>query len=174
MRKVAVGIFVAVLAILIGLFFSVKTRSAQSAYQNDGHITIVRPKVINNEVELVPEDKNIPTTGDPIALTLQALLADADEHSSDRAIPKGTKLVKVTLKDGVAQVELSKEFMDLNKSGDSAISAAQNSLLKSLEQFPSIEKLTVTVDGKVFEDGSYGKWENIPVRDVKSGKESAK
>ena len=172
-RKVVIVVLLAVLGLIFGLYYSVRTQGVP-AYQNDGRVTINRPKVVNNEVVLVPEDKNIPTTGDPVALTLQALFQDADEHSTDRAIPKGTKLVKVTVKDSVAEIELSKEFLDLGKSGDSAISAAQNSILKSLEQFPSIAKVTILVDGKVFDDGASGKWENLTIRDEKPRKVPAK
>jgi len=73
-------------------------------------------------------------------------------------------LNKVTVTDGLATVDFSKEFKALENSGEAKGSIAMKAILSSLEQFPTIKLVSITVDGVTFADSAVGKWENLPVR----------
>jgi spore germination protein GerM len=133
------------------------------------HTVITTPVVENNEFKLKPGEVQITPGGDPIAKTLQALMKAADDKKSESAIPAGTELVSVKVKDGLAVVDLSDSFNLLNKKGDTTQSLAQQQLRAALAQFPEVKKMRVTVNGKVFEDGHSGPWDDIPVRDDNAG-----
>lgn len=90
------------------------------------------------------------------------------------AIPEGTRLVSLELtKRGVCLVELSKEFLQVNESGTTGESEAQNALRRALGPFDKVKSLTVLVAGNVFEGSHSGEWSEIPVRggDAGSGSE---
>jgi spore germination protein GerM len=125
---------------------------------------IAVPVVEDNEFKLKPRKVKLSPGGDPVAKTLEALLATGDERNSDSAIPSGTTLQSVKVRDGLATIDLSEDFRMLNKKGDTTQSLAQQQIRAALAQFPDIKKMRVTVDGKVFEDGHSGAWDDIPVR----------
>jgi len=82
------------------------------------------------------------------------------------AIPEGTKLVYLELTpDGVCVADLSKEFLAVSNMGSTGESEAQNALCNALAGFDRVKKLTVRVDGAVFEGEHSGEWSEIPVRD---------
>jgi spore germination protein GerM len=140
--------------------------AAPPANPTDRQVEITRPVHQNNEVELKPEKVKIPETGDPIEHTLTALLATSTEGAEKSAIPEGTRLISVKVKDGVATVDLTSEFRMLSKNGDTNESVAQKALRKALAQFSNIQTMTVLVEGKLFESGHSGEWEDIPVREA--------
>jgi spore germination protein GerM len=141
--------------------------STSTAAPNQTEITV--PTVENNEFKLTPRKVELTPGGDPVAKTLEALMAAGDEKNSDSAIPAGTRLVSVKVKRGQATLDLSDDFNMLNKKGDTTQSLAQQQIRAALAQFPEIKKMRVTVDGKTFEDGHSGPWDDIPVRGEAAG-----
>jgi len=91
------------------------------------------------------------------------------------AIPEGTKLVHLELTpDGVCIADLSKEFLAVSNTGSTGESEAQNALCNALAGFDRVKKLTVKVDGAVFEGEHSGEWSEIPVRDGGSNTDVAR
>jgi hypothetical protein len=166
MRRLLAVIIVLAVAGAAGYFAANRLGAAAppGQYQGDGRVQISRPTVEGNDVRLKPETAQISTTGDPVENTLKALFKTAEDGSS--AIPKGTRLNSVKVEGGVARVDVSKEFSALNDGGgNTSVSLTQNAICRALAQFPSIQKVTVLVDGKVFEDAHSGAWEDLPVAD---------
>jgi germination protein M len=168
MRRVLLALIIIVAVVGAGYFLAQRksgpSQGDNSTYRNDGKVKISRPKFDNNEPRLENETKEISTKGDPIVNTMEALLATSEEGEGKSAFPKGTKLLSLKVESGVATVDLSKDFKVLSSGGDTARSLAQNSIRKALAQFPSVKKMSVLVEGKLFSDES-GEWENISVRD---------
>jgi len=178
MRKALPLFLLVILAFAgLGVYFARTTSKPSSAPVREEPGGAVRPQASGSESEIaVPvfEDNDyklkrrkvkLSPGGDPVAKTLEALLKTSDDKNSDSAIPAGTELVSVKVKDGLATMELSDDFNMLNKKGDTTQSLAQQQLRAALAQFPDIRRMRVTVGGKTFEDGHSGPWENIPVRD---------
>jgi len=179
MRKARPLILLIVVAFVgLGVYFArnmaAPTQSAESQppdrrTNQPKQTEIAIPTVEDNEFTLKPHKVDLTPGGDPIAKTLDALLAASSDKKSESAIPAGTTLVSLKLKNGLATVELSDDFNMLNKKGDTTQSLAQQQLRAALAQFPEIKTMRVTVDGKTFEDGHSGPWEDIPVRDDEAG-----
>jgi spore germination protein GerM len=88
----------------------------------------------------------------PVKDSVTALLAE----SGSSPFPKGTRLLSVDIKDGVAALDFSKEFNRLANSGDSTESQAQKALCAALAKFPDVQKMHVTVEGKSFDSQAGG------------------
>jgi spore germination protein GerM len=84
--------------------------------------------------------------------------------SRGRAIPEGTRLVRLSLDGSECVVELSSEFAGVSNQGTTGESEAQNELCAALAAFPRVKTLRVMVDGAVFEGSHSGEWAGIPVR----------
>lgn len=61
-------------------------------------------------------------------------------------LPEGTKVLGMTIKDGLAKVDFSPEF--LNSRDKTAEQNAINSVVYTLTEFPSVEKVQILIDGK--------------------------
>jgi hypothetical protein len=68
------------------------------------------------------------------------------------------------VEDGNVAINLSHDFLQLNTLGDTGESMAQNALCDALNRFPSVRKLTVMVDGSIYQGEHYGEWKDIPIR----------
>jgi hypothetical protein len=106
-----------------------------------------------------------PDVSTPVKDALTGLIAQ--EGSSP--FPKGTRLLSVEVKAGVATLDFSKEFNALANNGDTTESLAQKSLRSALAKFPEVQKMRVTVEGKSF-DSQNTDWSTpFAVRDSGSG-----
>jgi hypothetical protein len=78
--------------------------------------------------------------------------------------PKGTALQRIRVRGGVAALDFNSEFGKLGNLGDTVESHTQRKLRAALAQFPAVEKMTITVDGKPY-DSQTADWTTpIPVR----------
>jgi len=101
----------------------------------------------------------------PLKDALEQRLAQASLKGSHSAIPAGTRLLSVNLEDGVATIDVSKEFNALANRGESTESRAQKELRALLAQFSTVKKMRLTVEGKPF-DSQATDWNTpFPVRD---------
>jgi lipopolysaccharide biosynthesis regulator YciM len=73
-------------------------------------------------------------------------------------------LLDIHVEDGNVAINLSHDFLQLNTLGDTGESMAQNALCDALNRFPSVRKLTVMVDGSIYQGEHYGEWKDIPIR----------
>jgi hypothetical protein len=98
---------------------------------------------------LVPYLFEVPKTQAVATAAMNALLsgpAQRDDPISS-AIPPGTKLLGLSIKDGVATVDLSGEFAAGGGSASSQFRLAQ--VVYTLTQFPTVKSVVFNVDGKV-------------------------
>ncbi|MGQ9738383.1 MAG: GerMN domain-containing protein [Armatimonadota bacterium] len=80
---------------------------------------------------------------DPLRIALEHLLI-----TRDTPFPQGTRLLRVTVHDGVAEVDFSRELVDNFPGGSTTESLIVESLCKTLAQFTDVEKVRVLVEGK--------------------------
>jgi|GEM_PF-2393408 hypothetical protein len=85
----------------------------------------------------------------------------------------GAKLNSIDVEDGEVSLNFSKEFMQVSEIGDTGESMAQNALLSALSKYPGIVKMSVLVDGRVYQGEHNGDWTDIPVRAVSNSSEDA-
>ena len=63
-------------------------------------------------------------------------------------LPEGTQLRGVTIKDGLATVDLSREFTAHYTGGDSNEPVVVNSILKAMGRFPNVNEVQLLVGGQ--------------------------
>ena len=110
------------------------------------------------------------TTPTPIKDALNTLFAKEAEDSKS-PFPKGTHLLNIDLKGKTASVDVSKEFNELANKGESMEGLAQRKLCAALAQFPTVDTLRVTVEGKDYESQA-SDWRSISVRPATEGAQS--
>lgn len=111
--------------------------------------THVRVWLVRGET-LAPADRVLPATPRLAAATLEALLAGPGpvdrEAGLGTAIPGGTRLHGVVVRDRTAWVDLTRDF----ESGGGALSLdlRVGQVVLTLAQFPSIERVRLVLDGE--------------------------
>src|SRR5689334_13013083 len=85
-----------------------------------------------------------PASETPVRDALERCFASAGGKGSHSAIPAGTRLLSVNLENGVASVDVSKEFSTLANKGETSESHAQKELRALLAQFPEVHKMRLT------------------------------
>ena len=63
-------------------------------------------------------------------------------------IPEGTRLLGISIVNGLCTVDFSKEFVDNHSGGSAGEIMTLTSILKTLQEFPSIDKVQILVEGQ--------------------------
>ena len=92
---------------------------------------------------LVPQHVKLTHGESPAKSALEALI-----QAPDSPLPNGTQLRSIKLADRLATVDFSSEFKDNFHGGDSQEAEAVNSILKTLGEFKSIDKVQIVVEGR--------------------------
>ena len=99
---------------------------------------------------LVPTLREVPRTSGVARAAMTALLdpgpiTDAYQQVSS-AIPAGTRLLGVSVRDGIATVDLSQEFE--SGGGSASMSYRLGQVVYTLTQFPTVQSVLFQVEGK--------------------------
>jgi hypothetical protein len=138
-------------------------RSAETAVSPNPPVTATTPGTQNPT-----PDTQHPT---PIKDSVEAFLA---KHTDGKLLPKNVRLLSVNLEDKVASLDFSSEFNALANMGDSTEAEVQKELRGLLAKFPTVEKMSVTVEGNPF-DSQMTDWKTpFPVRDEENDDVSQK
>ncbi len=78
---------------------------------------------------------------------VEALTAGTEEKGLIGIFPPGVKVRSVTVKDGVATVDFSRELIDKFVGGSTGEEMLVFSLANTLTEFPEIKKVRITVEG---------------------------
>jgi hypothetical protein len=98
---------------------------------------------------LVPILREVPATKAVASAAMAALLdgpTETERGAMSSAIPAETKLLGLTIKDGVATVDLSSEFESGGGSASATIRLGQ--VVYTLTQFPTVKSVVFQVDGR--------------------------
>lgn len=119
-------------------------------------VTIFVPAVAKDRFYLVPVSRATRSSGELLDAALQALLATPGESGeAGKLIPQGTKArgpVKVV--NGVAMVDLSREFVENFSGGSTQESLILNSIAHTLvsNSGGTVSKVQILVEGKTVEE----------------------
>ncbi len=91
------------------------------------------------------EAKPVPVANgeDALRIALEHLLI-----TRDTPFPQGTRLLRVVVSDGVAEVDFSRELLDNFPGGSTTEALIVESLCRTLAQFADVENVRVLVEGK--------------------------
>lgn len=100
---------------------------------------------------VVPEIREIPETKAVAETTMIELIKGPRENDHLKTIPRGTQLRSLTIKDGVAYVDFSRELVDNHPGGSAGETMTIYSVVNTLTQIPEIKKVQFLVEGKKIE-----------------------
>ena len=88
---------------------------------------------------------------DKYTAVLKSLLMGTKEQGQTNVIPKKAKRRSVTVKDGVATVDFSKELQMNFSGGSTGEEMLIGSIVNTLTDFPEVQKVTILIDGAAVE-----------------------
>lgn len=100
--------------------------------------------------KLVKTTKKIEKKEGMARATMQTLLQGTNEGDLMSAIPTGTKLLDINIKEGLCIVDFSEEFLEAGKGAINEKLAVQ-AVVQTLCQFDTVEKVEFRVNGKRIE-----------------------
>ncbi|MFH1392074.1 MAG: GerMN domain-containing protein [bacterium] len=115
----------------------------EGAKQETTEIKIYLLKPDNQDCSSVQEiTKIIPKTEAVATATINKLL----EQVEDTAIPAGTKLLSLQIKDSIAIAEFSKELQNYG-GGSCRVAAIRAQIENTLKQFPTVNQVIISIEG---------------------------
>lgn len=127
---------------------STKTESAKAANASQdsmSKMTIYVP--LDNGKGVTPKLFTVDSDKKTIAYAI-TFLFDEDSRQSYPIFPKGTKVNGVNIKDHIAYIDLSKEFLDKSNIDGLTAQLRLASLVNTATEFDGVEKVQFLVNGK--------------------------
>ena len=103
--------------------------------RNDGTGLIAVSRKVNTEKD------------DKYTAAMKSLLTGTKEKAQTNVIPKKAKLRSVTVKDGVATVDFSKELEQNFSGGSTGEEMLIGSIVNTLTDFPEVQKVQILIEG---------------------------
>lgn len=103
--------------------------------RNDGTGLIAVSRKVNTEKD------------DKYTAAMKSLLTGTKEKGQTNVIPKKAKLRSVTVKDGVATVDFSKELEQNFSGGSTGEEMLIGSIVNTLTDFPEVQKVQILIEG---------------------------
>ncbi|MTV48661.1 hypothetical protein GJ688_06660 [Heliobacillus mobilis] len=101
---------------------------------------------------LISEKRVIAKTGSVARAAIQELIKGPNIQSKGiPTIPAGTRLLDINVKEGLCTVNFSKELQKNHQGGSAGETMTVYSIVNTLTQYPSIEKVQILVEGKKIE-----------------------
>lgn len=96
--------------------------------------------------KLVREVRSVPKT-EAVAKVAVEELIKGPTQGGEATIPEGTRLLDISIKDEVADVNLSKEFVDNHSGGSAGERLTVYSVVDTLTEFSTVKKVRFLVEG---------------------------
>jgi len=111
-------------------------------------VKVYRVAVENNQPKLRATESDVRPGESPPEAALRRLIEQGDTADLANPIPKGTRLLGLKVEDGLATVNLSREFRDNFSGGSEAEGLTIGAILRTLGQFPEIKRVLFLIEGK--------------------------
>ncbi len=96
---------------------------------------------------LVPETRTVPKSDKPIEAAVAELLGEPKNAALVRALPAGTKLKGITVKDHIAYVDFNDKLVK-GHGGSAGEILAVGAIVNTVTEFADIYKVQIMVEGK--------------------------
>lgn len=117
-------------------------------------VTIYLPEYVHNDVYLTPVTRTTKAKGDILDAAMEALISASAKGGAEGLIPPGTRLLSsITVNNGIATVNFSKEFVDNFSGGSDSEALTLNSIAHTLVYYKDkgVRKVQILVEGKTVE-----------------------
>lgn len=99
---------------------------------------------------LVPVTRTVYSDEDVATAMLEWLKGPRDDSGLQEAAPSDAALLGVTIKDGVATVNFTEEFVKISEQSDGGVQSMR-ALVMTCRQFPGVQRVQVQVEGEPYE-----------------------
>jgi spore germination protein GerM len=100
---------------------------------------------------LVPEVHSVPKTDTPAHAAIELLLAEPKTKDLVKALPDGTKLRNLSIKNHIAYADFNDKLVKNNPGGSAAEMLIVAAIVNTLTEFPEVQKVQIQVEGKKVE-----------------------
>jgi germination protein M len=100
---------------------------------------------------LVPETHTLPKTDQPVQAAVEQLLKGPKNPELIRALPEGTKLRGITVKDHIAYVDFNDKLVKNGSGGSTGEILAVSAIVNTVTEFADIYKVQIMVEGRKIE-----------------------
>lgn len=123
--------------------------AAPTAKEKEARVAVYYVKFSPQDAYLVREVHNVKTTGDVCTAALEELIKGTPTTpGASTVLPLGTKIQSLRVKEGLATVDFSSKVLQANV-GSAGEALGIQSIVNTLTEFPGIERVAFTVEGKV-------------------------
>ncbi len=105
-------------------------------------------RVVNGEQRLVGIERRLPPGLGVARAAIQELIAGAVPEGCERPLPDGTKLLGITVVDGLATADFSGELVSGFRGGSDNEGVTVYSIVDTLTSLPTVERVRILVNGK--------------------------
>ncbi|MTI81714.1 MAG: GerMN domain-containing protein [Firmicutes bacterium] len=103
----------------------------------------------NDQGFLVAQQREVPKVDGIARMTMQELVKGPEGSAGLLpTLPPGTSLKDINIRDGLCTVDLSQEFKENHSGGSSTELLSVYSIVNTLTQFPTVEKVQIWVNGQ--------------------------
>jgi len=162
-----------ILACLAALFTTLIVTGCTGAGNNDSsavtngnsvkpdlQLALYYAKFTQDESYLVREVHSIPYTEDEPLAAVKRLIEDQPKTpGATRVLPPDTRVLGVEIRNGTATVDFTREVLQANV-GSSGEAMGIMSIVNTLTEFPGIEQVSFTVEGKI-DDRTMDWWGHV-------------
>lgn len=109
-------------------------------------VTLYYPK--DDGMGLAPVSRTVNTEkDDKYTAAMKSLLTGTKEKGQTNVIPKKARMHSITVKDGTATVDFSKELRQNFSGGSTGEEMLVGSIVDTLTEFPEVERVQILIDG---------------------------
>lgn len=106
---------------------------------------------------VTPVTRLVAKTTQPALKAIQELIAGPRPEDGEvgRVMPETSEVLGVWIKDRVAYVNLNREFQEKHSGGTLGGSITAGSIVLTMTEFPTVDKVQIVVEGKPWSDGHF-------------------
>lgn len=150
MRGIVIGISICAAVILAFLFLVPPAPKTEVPAPVQPRISLNLYFATPDAAGLQLEQREVPATREPSRLAMDELLRGSQTGLTS-PIPAGTKLRGLAIRDRVAYVDLSDDVLKTPNRGSASEMLIVSSIVNTLTEFTSIEKVQILIEGKELE-----------------------
>lgn len=145
---IAIAATVLVLLTFVPKALSPETPVQQASFQQSPLVSLTLYFSDKDATRLLQEKRTVRQTEDMPKTAVEELLAGSSTPELVTVIPRGTKLISLSVKQGIAFVDLTSDILNTPNRGSASESMIVTSIVNTLTEFPEIEKVQILIDGK--------------------------
>lgn len=127
----------------------VEKNGSDGSYNQYGDVTLYFANTKGNKLKEYPLQMEVSNNAPIEQLIIEQLIAGPYRDGYQNTIPKETKVLKTSVKDGICYVNLNQAFLDAMPEVKDEITIY--AIVNSLVDLPTVNKVQFTIDGKKME-----------------------